>query len=140
LDGQLLDRVQLPGRPGDYLFAPEAAERIATVCDPAMASQAQQEQAAIHKIGDAPEYFGMRTLAWVKAHPSDPRGAELLGFAFREMRNGCNLESNSACGMKCSMCFTRDIDSRSGRGDMRTSTASRRRVRIVLRSGSGRKK
>jgi hypothetical protein len=62
---------------------------------PAMASEAQQEQAAIHKIGDAPEYFGMRTLAWVKAHPSDPRGAELLGFAFRAMRNGCNLESSS---------------------------------------------
>jgi hypothetical protein len=62
---------------------------------PAMASVAQQEQAAIHKIGDAPEYFGRRTLAWVKAHPSDPRGAELLGFAFRAMRNGCNLESSS---------------------------------------------
>jgi hypothetical protein len=62
---------------------------------PAMASEAQREQAAIHKIGDAPEYFGMRTLAWVKAHPSDPRGAELLGFAFRAMRNGCNLESSS---------------------------------------------
>jgi len=62
---------------------------------PAMASEAQQEQAAIHKIGDAPAYFGMRTLAWVKAHSSDPRAAELLGFAFRAMRNGCNLESNS---------------------------------------------
>ena len=62
---------------------------------PAMASHAQQEQAAIHKIGDASAYFGMRPLAWVKAHPSDPRGAELLGFAFRAMRNGCNLESSS---------------------------------------------
>jgi hypothetical protein len=60
-----------------------------------MASEAQQEQAAIHKIGDAPVYFGTRTLAWVRAHPSDPRGAELLGFAFRAMRNGCKLESSS---------------------------------------------
>ena len=76
---------------------------------PAMASEAQQEQAAIHKIGDAPAYFGMRTLAWVKAHSSDPRAAELLGFAFRAMRNGCNLERTRDCGMKCSMCSIRDI-------------------------------
>ncbi len=59
---------------------------------PAMRSQAKQENAALAKIGDAPQYFGSQALAWVKAHPGDPRGAELLGFAFRAMRNGCNLE------------------------------------------------
>ena len=46
-------------------------------------------------IGDAPQYFGSQALAWVKAHSGDPRGAELLGFAFRAMRNGCNLEQSA---------------------------------------------
>lgn len=61
---------------------------------PSMLSGAAEENAALAKIGDAPEYFGTQALAWVKAHPQDPRGAELLGFAFRAMRNGCNLEKS----------------------------------------------
>lgn len=81
---------------GEIASSPQRLpNELAPFVTPAMVSEAQQEQAAIHKIGDAPEYFGMRTLAWVKAHPSDSRGAELLGFAFRAMRNGCNLESSS---------------------------------------------
>ncbi len=106
---------------------------------PAMASEAQQEQAAIHKIGDAPAYFGMRTLAWVKAHSSDPRAAELLGFAFRAMRNGCNLESNSGLRHEVFHVLHTRYRQSGGRGDMRISTASRSRVQIV-RSGTGRKK
>ncbi len=61
----------------------------------AMKSQAKEENTALAKIGDAPQYFGSQALAWVKAHPGDPRGAELLGFAFRAMRNGCNLEQSA---------------------------------------------
>ena len=61
---------------------------------PAMLSQAKEENRELGEVGDAPEYFGEQSLAWVKAHPGDPRGAELLGFAFRAMRNGCNLEKS----------------------------------------------
>ena len=60
----------------------------------AMLLESARENAALKKIGDAPEYFGKESLAWVMAHPGDPRGAELLGFAFRAMRNGCNLEKS----------------------------------------------
>ena len=61
---------------------------------PSMTSAAGIEQADLAKIGDAPQYFGQQTLAWVKAHPKDPRNSELLGFALRAMRNGCNLEKS----------------------------------------------
>jgi hypothetical protein len=61
----------------------------------AMIAEAKEESSALNKIGDAPEYFGEQSLAWVKTHPKDPRGAELLGFAFRAMRNGCNLEKST---------------------------------------------
>ncbi len=57
--------------------------------------QAHRESTALHAVGDAPAYFGRETLAWVKAHPSDARSAEMLGFAFRAMRNGCNLEASN---------------------------------------------
>jgi hypothetical protein len=60
-----------------------------------MASQARQEQAQLMKIGDAPAHFGKQAIDWVKAHPTDPRDPELLGFAFRAMRNGCNLENST---------------------------------------------
>jgi hypothetical protein len=63
---------------------------------PSMTSESNQEHAELAKIGDAPEYFGNQTLAWVKAHPKDPRNSELLGFALRAMRNGCNLEKSFA--------------------------------------------
>jgi hypothetical protein len=59
-----------------------------------METEAKQELAELAKISDAPEYFGVQTLAWVKSHPKDPRDAEVLGFALRAMRNGCNLEKS----------------------------------------------
>ncbi len=62
----------------------------------AMYTEAQKDASVLGTIGDAPAYFGRETMAWVKAHPGDPRGAEMLGFAFRAMRNGCNLEASTA--------------------------------------------
>jgi len=59
-----------------------------------MTTEADHEQAELANIGDAPEYFGKQALAWVKAHPKDPRNSEVLGFALRAMRNGCNLENS----------------------------------------------
>jgi hypothetical protein len=62
---------------------------------PAMQTEADNEWAELGKIGDAPAYFGNQALAWVKAHPRDSRSAEVLGFAFRAMRNDCNLENRT---------------------------------------------
>lgn len=61
---------------------------------PSMNSEADREQAQLQEVGDAPQYFGMQALAWVKAHPTDPRNSQVLGFALRAMRNGCNLEKS----------------------------------------------
>jgi len=63
---------------------------------PEMESEASREQAQLAAVGDAPDYFGKQVLAWVKAHPKDSRNSELLGFALRAMRNGCNLEKSAA--------------------------------------------
>jgi len=84
---------QQPGQPVPKLDLPPFVTA-------AMFAQAQRESAALGQIGDAPAYFGREALAWVKAHPQqagrpDLRGAEMLGFAFRAMRNGCNLEAST---------------------------------------------
>jgi hypothetical protein len=59
---------------------------------PAMATDAEREDTALDSIPNAPEYFGNQALDWVRNHPQDARNAEVLGFAFRAMRNGCNIE------------------------------------------------
>lgn len=46
-----------------------------------------QETAALKKIPTAADYFTSEALAWQKAHPRDPRSPELLGEAFRVVRN-----------------------------------------------------
>lgn len=46
-----------------------------------------QEMAALRKIPAAADYFTDEALAWQKAHPRDPRSPELLGEAFRVVRN-----------------------------------------------------
>jgi hypothetical protein len=73
--------------------SPAPATPLPPSLTPTMLAEAQQQRAELLDLGDAPLYFGRETLAWVKAHAGDPRGAQLLGFAFRAMRNGCNLEA-----------------------------------------------
>jgi hypothetical protein len=73
--------------------SPAPAKPLPPSLTPAMLADAQQQRAALLALGDAPLYFGRETLAWVKAHAGDPRGAQLLAFAFRAMHNGCNLEA-----------------------------------------------
>lgn len=55
-------------------------------------SEAQLAGAQLHAI-DTPDsgtdLLAKEAIAWVKAHPSDPRGENLLGFTFRMLRNGC---------------------------------------------------
>ena len=61
-----------------------------------MDAEAKQEWSKLFIVSDAPEYFGSQALAWVKTHPKDHRNSEVLGFALRAMRNGCNLEKSTA--------------------------------------------
>ncbi len=62
---------------------------------PAEAASSKEEQDALAKISDAPRYFGTEALAWVRSHPRDAHNADVLGFALRAMRNGCNLEKTT---------------------------------------------
>jgi hypothetical protein len=52
-------------------------------------AQADEEIARLQKIPCASDYFARQTLSWVRDHPSDPRDADLVGFAMRVVRNGC---------------------------------------------------
>jgi hypothetical protein len=52
-------------------------------------AQADKEIAQLEKIPCASDYFASQALAWVKAHPDDPRDADLIGFAMRAVRNAC---------------------------------------------------
>jgi hypothetical protein len=61
-----------------------------------MNDEATREYGELLKVGDAPAYFGTAALAWVREQPSDARDPEVLGFAFRAMRNGCNLEKSTS--------------------------------------------
>jgi hypothetical protein len=71
-------------------------EALPLFVTPEMDAEAKQEWAELSTVSDAPEYFGSQALAWVKTHPKDHRNSEVLGFAFRAMRNGCNLEKSAA--------------------------------------------
>jgi hypothetical protein len=63
-----------------------------TFLTPATITEARSQLESLLKIGGSAPYFGNATLAWVKANPNDPRAAQLLGFAFRALRNSCDLE------------------------------------------------
>ena len=75
--------------------AQKPAKKLPPFITPEMERVARQEHDALLKVGDAPAYFGNATLAWVRTHPDDSRNPEVLGFAFRAMRNGCNLEKST---------------------------------------------
>jgi hypothetical protein len=71
---------------------PKVVDRLPPFITPEISAEADREEAQLMKIGGAATWFGKQTLATYKAHPNDPRNAELLGFAFRAMRNGCDVE------------------------------------------------
>jgi hypothetical protein len=56
---------------------------------------ADREIAALEKVGTASDYFARESLAWVKAHPTDPRNADVLGFAMRVVRNACRTDATA---------------------------------------------
>jgi hypothetical protein len=52
-------------------------------------SAAATEVAALQKIPNASDYFAAQALAWFKAHPKDPRTADIVGEANQVLRNSC---------------------------------------------------
>ena len=71
---------------------PKPPDHLPPFITPEMSAEASREQAQLLKIGGAGTWFGKNSLALVKAHPGDPRNPELLGFAFRAIRNSCDVE------------------------------------------------
>lgn len=57
--------------------------------------EAVKEIAQLRNIPRASVYFPREAFAWQKAHPHDPRTPELLGQAFRVVRNACGNKSSS---------------------------------------------
>jgi hypothetical protein len=54
---------------------------------------ADREIAALEKIPGASDYFAQQALDWVKAHPTDARNSDILGFAMRVVRNACRTDA-----------------------------------------------
>jgi hypothetical protein len=52
-------------------------------------SAAATEVAALQNIPNASDYFATQALAWFKAHPKDPRTADIVGEANQVLRNSC---------------------------------------------------
>jgi hypothetical protein len=74
---------------------PEALEPNPPFLSRASSGEAARELAALSKVGSAPDYFAAQALQWEAAHPTDPRNADLLGFAKRVIRNGCRTKASS---------------------------------------------
>jgi hypothetical protein len=56
---------------------------------PADRAVAAKEITALRSIPKASDYLPAEAFAWQRAHPRDPRSPELLGQAFRIVRNAC---------------------------------------------------
>ncbi len=57
--------------------------------------QAAREIAILSSIPLASDYLPAQAIAWQRAHPDDPRAPELLGQAFRVVRNACTDKTSS---------------------------------------------
>lgn len=56
-------------------------------------AEAHTQVAALEKIPRASTYFATQALAWQKAHPTDPHTPDILGEAFRVVRNSCRKDA-----------------------------------------------
>jgi hypothetical protein len=79
-----------PGSPYNSLPGVQPDPPFLTAADRAAADR---EVAQLQKVGLASDYFAREALAWVKAHPNDPRNADVLGFAMRVVRNACRSDA-----------------------------------------------
>ena len=62
---------------------------------PADRAEAVKEIAALRAIPKASNYLPAEAFAWQRANPHDPRAPELLGQAFRVVRNACSDKTSS---------------------------------------------
>jgi hypothetical protein len=58
-------------------------------------AQAAREIATLSSIPLASDFLPAEAIAWQRAHPDDPRAPELLGQAFRLVRNACTDKTSS---------------------------------------------
>ncbi len=58
-------------------------------------AEAVKEIAGLRTIPKASNYLPAEAFAWQRAHPHDPRAPELLGQAFRVVRNACSDKTSS---------------------------------------------
>jgi len=68
---------------------PAARPPFVTAADRAKALSDLQ---TLQSFGSASTYFANQALAWYKAHPTDPRDADILGEANQVLRNSCRDE------------------------------------------------
>jgi len=57
--------------------------------------EAAKEIATLRAIPRASDYLPAEAFAWQRAYPNDPRAAELLGQAFRVVRNACTDKTST---------------------------------------------
>lgn len=76
-------------------FGPPVAEPDPPFLTADDRAQASREIAALEKIPSASDYFAQAALEWVKKHPSDPRDADMIGFAMRVVRNACRSKATA---------------------------------------------
>jgi hypothetical protein len=58
-------------------------------------AEAAKENATLRSIPRASDYLPAEALAWQRAYPKDPRAPELLGQAFRVVRNACRDKTST---------------------------------------------
>ena len=61
----------------------------------AQIAEAATQQSQLKTSSTAADYFARQTLAFVAAHPADPRNPDLLGFASRVIRNACRTNDTA---------------------------------------------
>ena len=59
--------------------------------------EAAREIARLRSLPRASDYLAASALAWQRAHPGDPKSPELLGQAFRVLRNACQYTTYTGC-------------------------------------------
>jgi hypothetical protein len=58
-------------------------------------AEAAKEIATLRSIPKASVYLAAKAFAWQRAYPNDPRAPELLGLAFRVIRNACGDKTST---------------------------------------------
>jgi len=73
----------------DSLVTPKSPANGPPFLTAANRAQASSELKTLQSAGSASDYFAAQALAWFKAHPKDPRTADIVGEANQVLRNSC---------------------------------------------------